>query len=59
MSWLSPSRQLSPTQPPAHYPQWNVGDNQKCKNEKTYEFSFNGLKRKVTPSHTSKAKIEN
>lgn len=61
-SWLSPSRQFSLTQPLAHYPlcpQWDVGDNQKHKNEKTYEFSFNGLKRKVTAAHTSKAKIRN
>lgn len=37
MSWFSPSREISPTQPLAHYPHcphWDVGENQKCKNEK-------------------------
>lgn len=62
MSWFSPSRELSPTQPLAHHPHcphWDVGENQKCKNEKTCGFSFNSLKRKVTAAQASKAKIRN
>ena len=35
VSWFNPSQQLSPTQPLAHSPQWNGGENRKSKNEKT------------------------
>lgn len=35
LSWFNPSRQLSPTQPLAHFPQWDRGENQRGKSKKT------------------------